>query len=197
MYKRSAWMVSGAASLAALVVLGAVGLRLGTPTGGRTPVRIPVAEVATSMMPQDPPLTPQQQQLLNLIPPGYAPGACQPSVNPPPLPDTVASLDCFNNSREGGPTVARYEMFADQNTLNNQFQIDVNNAALQPCPGWSNAGPGTWNFKNNPNAVAGSMMCFTTNNGPSLEWSNNQYSTLGDTSGPDLVGLMNWFNRLP
>jgi hypothetical protein len=197
MCKRRPRMVLGAAALAVLVVFGAVGLRLGTPTGSRTPVRIPVAEVATSMMPQDAPLTPQQQQLLNVIPPGYAPGTCQPSNNPPPLPDTVASLDCFNNTRQGGPTAARYEMFADQDTLNNQFQIDVNNAGLQPCPGLSTSAPGTWNFKNNPDAVAGSVMCFTTNNGPNLEWTNNQYSTLADTSGTDLAGLFSWFNRLP
>jgi serine/threonine kinase PknH len=197
MCKRSAWMVVGAAALAVLAVLGAVGLWLGTPTSSRTPARIPVAEIATSMVPQDNPLTPQQQQLMNVLPAGYAPGSCQPSANPPPLPDTVASLDCFNNSLAGGPIVARYEMFADQNTLNNQFQIDANNAALQPCPGWSDAAPGTWNFKNNPNQVAGSMMCFTTNNGPSMEWSNNQYLTLGDTSGADLAGLVNWFNHLP
>jgi hypothetical protein len=57
--------------------------------------------------------------------------------------------------------------------------------------------PTAANFKSNPDAVAGSMMCFTTNNVPSLEWTNNQYSTLADTSGTDSADLLNWFNRLP
>lgn len=197
MCKRSPWTALGSAALAALVVLGVVGLWLGTSTGGRTAVRIPVADVATSMMPRDPALTPQQQQLLNVIPPGYAPGACQPSVNPPPLPNTVASLDCFNNSLPGGPTTARYELFADQNALNNQYQVDVNSAALQPCPG-NDASPGNWNFKNDPNAVAGSVMCFNVNNNtPDVEWSNNQYLTIADTQGADLAGLYNWWKHLP
>jgi serine/threonine kinase PknH len=147
------------------------------------------------MMPRD--LTPQQQQLLNVIPPGYAPGSCQPSVNPPPLPDAVASLDCFNNSLQGGPATARYELFADQNTLNNQFQIDVNDAAPQPCPG-NDASPGNWNFKSDPNTVAGSVMCFTLNNNtPDVEWSNNKYLTIADTQGSDLAGLYGWWKHLP
>lgn len=198
MRKRSLWTVSGAAAVAVLVALGVVGLWLGAPTTGRTAVRIPVAAVATSMMPQDDPLTPQQQQLLNVIPAGYPAGSCQPSTNPPALPDTVASLDCFNNTRPGGPTTARYEMFADQGTMNNQFQIDVNHAALQPCPGWNDAAPGTWNFKSDANAVAGSLMCFTVNNNtPDVEWSNNKYLTIGDVQGStDIASLYQWWTRL-
>jgi hypothetical protein len=197
--KRSRLKLSGAAALAVLVALGAVGLWLDAPTTGRTTVRIPVAEVATSLMPQDPPLTPQQQQLLNLIPPGYPAGSCQPSSNPPALPDTVASMDCFNNTGPGGPTTARYEMFADQDTLNNQWQIDASHAALQACPGFSDPAPVTWNFKSDPNSVAGSLMCFTVNNNtPDVEWSNNKYLTIGDVQGnSDIASLYQWFDRLP
>jgi serine/threonine kinase PknH len=194
--KRSLWTVSGAGALAVLVALGAAGLWLGAPTTERTAVRIPVAEIATSMMPQDDPLTPQQQQLLNLIPPGYPAGSCQPSNNPPALPDTVASLDCFNNSRPGGPTTARYELFPDQDTLNNQWQIDVNHAALQTCPE-NQASPGDWNFNSDPNSVAGLVMCFNVNNTPDVEWSNNKYLTIADTQGNDMAGLYQWWKRLP
>ncbi len=196
MRKRSPWTSVGSAALAALVVLGGVGLWLGSSTGGPTAVRIPVADIATSMMPRDPAFTPQQQQLMNLIPPGYAPGSCQPSVNPPPLPTTVASIDCFNNSSPGGPSTARYELFADENALNNQYQVDVNAAGPQPCPG-NDASPGNWNFKNNPSAVAGSVMCFNANGTPDVEWTNNQYLTIADVQGPDLAGLYNWWKHLP
>ena len=109
----------------------------------------------------------------------------------------MASLDCFNNTRAGGPTTARYEMFPDQATLDNQFQIDVNHAAIQPCPGSGQAGPTNWDFKNNANVVAGSIMCYTVNNTPSLEWSNNQYLTIADTGGPDMAGLHEWWLHLP
>ncbi|MGD1109016.1 MAG: hypothetical protein ABR885_01830 [Mycobacterium sp.] len=191
MCKRSPWMVFGAAALAILVVLGAVGLWLGTPLTGRTAVGIPVAEVATSIMPQDD-YVPEEA----LRPPGYPAGSCRPSANPPPSPGAVASSDCFNNTLPGGPPVARYEGFADQKTLNDRFQTDVRGAALQPCPGSSGSAPGTWKLKSDP-SVGGSIICYTSNdNMAHVEWTNNTDLVKANTSGPDLASLYGWFQGL-
>jgi hypothetical protein len=196
MCKRSLWMVLGAAALAILVVLGAVGLWMGTPLTGRTAVRIPVAEVATSMMPQDPQYDPRYMgETIAAKPPGYPEGACQPT-NPPPSPNAVASLDCVNNTLPGGPPFARYEMFADQNTLNNAFQTDARSTALQPCPGSSDSAPATWNATNPPPA-SGSVMCYiSSDNMAHVEWTNTPDLIKANASGPDLASLYGWFQGL-
>jgi hypothetical protein len=194
MCKHSPWMVLGAAALAILVVLGAVGLWPGTRLTGRTAVGIPVAEVATSMMPQDydPRLLAEEYYK---APPGYPEGSCQPT-NPPPSPNAVASLDCVNNTLPGGPPFARYEEFADQNTLNNEFQTDVRGAALQPCPGSSGSAPGTWNATSPPPA-SGSVMCYvSSDNMAHVEWTNTADLIKANASGPDLASLYGWFHGL-
>jgi hypothetical protein len=199
MYKRSLWMVLGAAALAILVVLGAVGLWPGTPLTGRTAVRIPVAEVDTSKYT----LSPEDEQRLNRYemdlaakPPGYPEGSCQLSANPPPSPGAVASLDCLNNTLPGGPPFARYEKFADQNTLNNAFQTDVRSTALQACPGSSGSAPGTWNATSPPPA-SGSVMCYiSSDNMAHVEWTNTTDLVKANASGPDLASLYGWFQGL-
>ena len=120
----------------------------------------------------------------------------RPSANPPPSPDAVASDDCFNNTLPGGPPVARYEKFADQNTLNNAFQTDVRGAALQPCPGSSDSAPATWNATNPPPAN-GSVICYTTNdNMAHVEWTNTPDLVKANASGPDMASLYGWWHGL-
>jgi serine/threonine-protein kinase len=190
MCKRSLWTVLGAAALAILVVLGAVGLWLAAPLTGRTAVRIPVAEVDTSDFP-----SPPMQDYLKM-PTGYPAGSCHPSANPPPSPGAVAASDCVNNTLPGGPPVARYETFADQNTLNNAFETDVRGAALQACPGSSGSAPGTWNATSPPPA-SGSVMCYiSSDNMAHVEWTNTADLIKANASGPDLASLYGWFHGL-
>ena len=129
-------------------------------------------------------------------PPGYPAGSCRASANPPPSPGVVGAVDCFNNILPGGPPVARYEEFADQNTLNNAFQTDVRGAALQPCPGSSGSAPGTWNATNPPPA-SGSVMCYTSNdNMAHVEWTNTPDLVKANASGPDMASLYGWWHGL-
>jgi hypothetical protein len=129
-------------------------------------------------------------------PPGYPAGSCRPSANPPPSPDAVGALDCFNNTLPGGPPVARYEKFADQNTLNNAFQTDVRGAALQPCPGFSDSAPATWTATNPPPAN-GSVICYTSSdNMAHVEWTNTPDLVRANASGPDMATLYGWWHGL-
>jgi hypothetical protein len=96
----------------------------------------------------------------------------------------------------GGPPVARFEQFADQNTVNNEFQTDARGAALQPCPGSSDAAPGTWNLKSDP-SVGGSIMCYTTNdNMAHVEWTNTTDRIKANASGLDMASLYGWWHGL-
>ena len=58
-------------------------------------------------------------KLLALLPRGYDDGVCEP-VHPPPV-GALATVDCRAASQPGGPTVARYSLFADQATLDKAF----------------------------------------------------------------------------
>jgi hypothetical protein len=136
------------------------------------------------------------EPLVEKAPPGYRADACRPSANPPPSPNAVSSVDCLNNTLPGGPPVARYEMFADQNTLNSAFQSDARGAALQPCPGSSDPAPGTWNATNPPPAN-GSVMCYTSNdNMAHVEWTNTPDLVKANASGPDMASLYGWWHGL-
>jgi hypothetical protein len=129
-------------------------------------------------------------------PPGYPAGSCRPSANPPPSPDAVAAADCVNNTLPGGPPVARYEKFADQNTLNNAFQTDVRATALQPCPGSSGSAPATWTATNPPPAN-GSVICYTSSdNMAHVEWTNTPDLVRANASGPDMATLYGWWHGL-
>jgi hypothetical protein len=129
-------------------------------------------------------------------PPGFSEGSCQPSANPPPAPNAVASVDCVNNTMPGGPPFARTEKFADQNTLNNAFQTDARSTALQPCPGSSDSAPATWNATNPPPAN-GSVICYTSSdNMAHVEWTNIPDLVKINASGPDMASLYGWWHGL-
>jgi hypothetical protein len=129
-------------------------------------------------------------------PPGYPAGSCRPSANPPPSADAVAASDCVNNTLPGGPPFARYEQFADENTLNNAFQTDARSTALQPCPGSSDSAPATWNATNPPPAN-GLVICYTSSdNMAHVEWTNTPDRIKANASGPDMASLYGWWHGL-
>ncbi len=136
------WHRMGAAALAGLAGVGVVGTWLGISSTGRVPARVPVTEVATTIMAPNF-FTQAEQQLMSLIPAGYAEGSCRPAADPAPFADAVAALDCFDNANPGGPTAARYQQFADRNAMDSHFQADAANVALQPCKAGTANGTGT------------------------------------------------------
>jgi hypothetical protein len=208
MCKRSRWMVRGVAALAILTAVGPIAVLIGSSPAHADdnfpgdPCSVDGAKVWGSGGPVQCMRIGGQLQWMRIDveatkkPPGYPTGSCRLSANPPPSPGVVAAVDCFNNTLPGGPPVARYEEFADQNTLNNAFQTDVRGAALQPCPGSSGSAPGTWNATSPPPA-SGSVICYTSSdNMAHVEWTNTPDRVKANASGPDMASLYGWWHGL-
>ncbi|MGH3970401.1 MAG: hypothetical protein ACRDTV_20330 [Mycobacterium sp.] len=193
MRKPYPWTLLGVAALAGLAVLSGVGVKLDTPATGRTVARIPVAEVATSTMPQTPPLTSDQQKLLNELPAGYSASSCTPDDSPEP--DSLADLDCDANSNPGGPSYADYMLFASQATMDSHFQDGASNVTLQPCPGKSSSAPETWTYDENPNVTAGQVFCAASNGTPVVVWTTNSKLVLSIAGSTDLASLYKWWQQ--
>ena len=206
-------LVVGAIALAALAVLGAVGVTLaGTPAPGG-PSTISVENVATTTNSSTtstsasattstgtstttstptPTVTPLDN-LYRVMPPGYNATSCGPSDDP--TPQALATVDCGAPQGASGPTNARFSLFADANALASQFQDGVNADAASQCPG-SIDSPRSWSYEATPAFNAGSLVCGTHNNAPILMWTKDDVLLLGQVQGPDLSSLYGWWLSL-
>lgn len=128
-----------------------------------------------------------------MLPPGYNSSLCGPSATPSPA--ALATVECGQLDVPGGPTSARFSLFADANALASQFQIGVNDAAVSQCPG-SIDSPRSWHYDATPAFSAGSLACGTRNNAPDLIWTKNDVLLLGDVQGSDLDSLYGWWLSL-
>jgi hypothetical protein len=129
--------------------------------------------------------------LYSVLPPGYNSTLCTPATNPSP--QALATVDC--GQLAGGPTSARFSLFADANSLASQFQAGVNGDAVSQCPG-SIDSPRSWHYDATPAFSAGSLVCGTRNNAPDLTWTKNDVLLLGAVQGQDLDSLYGWWLSL-
>src|SRR5262249_39372557 len=122
--KRNPWpIVVGAAAVVVGLVLLAVGTPLAmghadTTNPGRTtptpPTTTPTATTSRTTTTSVPPSTPPpeaQNRLLSLLPAGYPPGVCKPEGQP--IPGSIVSVMCGQNTDPNGPSVAEYGLFGD------------------------------------------------------------------------------------
>jgi hypothetical protein len=218
-------LVVGAIALAALAVLGAVGVTLaGTPAPGG-PSTISVENVATTTNSSTTSTssttatssttstsasattstgtstttstpTPTVTPLDNLYR-VMPPGYNATSCGPSddPTPQALATVDCGAPQGASGPTNARFSLFADANALASQFQDGVNADAASQCPG-SIDSPRSWSYDATPAFNAGSLVCGTHNNAPVLMWTKDDVLLLGQVQGPDLSNLYGWWLSL-
>ncbi|WP_146221145.1 hypothetical protein [Mycolicibacterium moriokaense] len=147
----------------------------------------------TSTSTQTPTAPSPLDKLYSVLPPGYNSTLCAPSGNPSA--QALATVDCGQLDQAGGPTSARFSLFADANSLASQFQDGVNDDAVSQCPG-SIDSPRSWHYDATPAFSAGSLACGTRNNVPDLTWTKNDVLLLGDVQGPDLDSLYGWWLSL-
>ena len=127
-----------------------------------------------------------------MLPGGYDANVCK--AEHPPDTGALATVECGASSAAGGPTAARYSLFADQQTLDQRFQeglklFDV----LGKCPGNDLDSPVTWHFTETPDKVEGQVACGTYEGNGDVYWTHNANLLIGDAIGPNLEELHKWW----
>ncbi len=131
-------------------------------------------------------------QLMALIPPGYPTSVCEKAV--PPAPGALATVDCRQSTQPGGPAAARYSIFANKDTLDQQFESSIQeNEELLRCPGADADSPITWHYKATPDAVAGSIACGTYQGNADVVWTQDDDLLLADVQSDKMDDLHNWW----
>lgn len=130
-------------------------------------------------------------RLMGILPDGYDTNACKPID---PVTDAIATVDCEQNSKPGGPEIARYSLFPDQATLDRHFDTAIKeDDELVTCPGSDAQSPTTWHYTSTPDQVEGRVACGTYKGGPDILWTRNADLMLADGQGPDMAALHDWW----
>jgi len=205
--KRSPWpIVAAAAAVVVVIVLAVVGISLtmggndsDNPQAHRTTTSTTTRTTTTTLAPAT--TTPSgalQSKLLGLLPAGYPAGTCKPTT-----PKTnsiwvnsVAMVDCDQNTTPGGPSHAVYGLFANSDALKTAFDDDIAAVQLMNCPDGGQS-PEGWHYDQTPSVTAGMVACGTYKNHPNVIWSNQDKLVLGDVFGdpPTMEDLHNWWAK--
>jgi serine/threonine kinase PknH len=133
-----------------------------------------------------------QAKLMALIPTGYPTSVCQAAS--PPSPGALATIDCDKSVQPGGPEAARYSIFADKDQLTLHFteSLKENEETLR-CPGADADSPIDWNFKANPDEVAGQVACGSYQGNADVMWTQYDQLLLADVQSTDMNALHDWW----
>ncbi|MGH3677528.1 MAG: serine/threonine-protein kinase [Mycobacterium sp.] len=190
--KHHIWIPLVAAGAVVALVLGALGIWWAVKSDDSSSQGMTTTEETTTT--RAPRTTDSlDSRLLVLLPSGYDRDACEPADTP--APGALATVDCTESSIPGGPTIARYSLFADRKTLDEHFtQAVEQNSVLVKCPGSDLDSPTTWHYKATPDQVAGQIACGTYNNNQDVTWTEYADLLLADAQGPNLDDLHKWWN---
>lgn len=202
----------GVTALAGLTALGGVGAVMShdtTTLNGAGPARINITEVATtstkpgtttsatdtgssSSTPSSPSNGAGMSQLMSLLPGGYSSSNCGPADMA--VPDSLATVDCGQNSNSNGPSSARFALFADQPTLDRKFADFIGEDQLTPCPGGLPS-PGPWSYTGSTTESDGQIACGSYQGAPELIWTQNAELMLGGIQGSDIGSLYKYWTN--
>ena len=200
--KRNLWIPVAAAGGVFAVALGGLGIwwavkpEPSTPAMPTTTTTTEPTETPTRTTGTSPTLDPDSSdaKLLGLLPKDYSETACEPVH--PPVTGALATVACGSTKTTGGPTAARYTLFADLASLNKQFQQNVEaDSQLLQCPGGTVDSPTTWHYNATPDKVEGQLACGTYDNKPNLAWTHESDLLLGDVQGSDHDELHKWWSK--
>lgn len=132
-------------------------------------------------------------RLSALLPPDYPPGACRPLRAPR---EAVAVAECGPNAAAPG-TSARYTLFSDSQKLKAALDQMIKSTTTQTCPG-NYMSPGAWRRTTNPDVPAGTLVCGTRQDNPTVGWTLDDALLLAaitsTPSGPTLADLYTWWS---
>jgi serine/threonine protein kinase len=131
-------------------------------------------------------------KLMALIPPDYPTSACE--VVSPPAPGALATVDCQKSEQPGGPEIARYSLFSNQDDLQTHFDQGLKqNDEMQTCPGADSQAPQDWNYKSDANTRAGQVACGTYQGNADVMWTQSAELLLADVQSAELASLHDWW----
>jgi len=127
-----------------------------------------------------------------LIPPGYPTSACE--IVSPPAQGALATVDCQKSDQPGGPNLARYSLFSNQDDLQTHFDQGLQqNDEMLACPGADSDAPQDWNYKSDTKTLAGQVACGTYQGNADVMWSQTSELLLADVQSADLASLHDWW----
>jgi serine/threonine-protein kinase len=131
-------------------------------------------------------------KLMALIPPDYPTSACD--IVSPPAPGALATVDCQKSDQPGGPNLARYSLFSNQDDLQAHFEQGLKqNDEMLACPGADSDAPQDWNYKSDTKTLAGQVACGTYKGNADVMWSQTSELLLADVQSADLASLHDWW----
>ena len=135
-----------------------------------------------------------EARLMRALPPGYPPGACQPTE---PTAGAVATVKCDANVDPGGPTSATFLLARDKAALDVLFAGAAPRADVVLCPG-NIQSPGAWRRNANPQQVVGTLVCATRDNVATVGWTDEARLLVSvvrsNPPGPTLDQLYLWWS---
>ena len=133
--------------------------------------------------------------LIGMLPPGYGPDSCHPIDNPPKA--ALALLECGPNSLPGGPSHARYLLYADPALVSSIFGgiTKEPDRTLIPCFRGDTAAPGNWG--NSAGTDGGMLTCSTSGGAAELTWTSHSSHLIAHADASDVTALYDWwFNNV-
>jgi hypothetical protein len=172
---RAGWIGARAAFAAVVVLVGVGGGMLGS------------GEAAADQF------TPTEQQLVRLLPPGYAARSCTRAANP--FPNSIASLDCSQDANSDSPEYARFTLYNNPESMNADFDVTAGAMMVSPCPD-GNPSPGTWTYQSDSAQVGGRIVCGLVDDLADIAWTRDGQLLLATVNGAsDLDNLYQWWRR--
>ena len=176
-----------AAATAAVVGLGALAWAFWPASDGEDDSSAPTTTTETESRDE------AQTRLLDMVPPGYAEGACEGVV---PAKGALAQVSCGRNDDPGGPLTATYTLVEDDEALLDLFDGVVGASTVVNCPG-NIQSPGPWRRNATPDQTAGTLVCGFQQSRPTVAWTTDADLMVSQVQsgpqGPNMVQLYTWW----
>ncbi|BBY81725.1 hypothetical protein MPUL_28830 [Mycolicibacterium pulveris] len=191
-------LTAGAAVIVVAVVGGlAYWLMRPTPEPAPTPVPPPAPASTTpppASSPSPSPRAEDEARLMQMLPPGYPPGSCEPADPPESV---LVQANCANNVDPDGPLSAVYTLVGDRAALDAAFTTAMQAATQVVCPG-NIQSPGPWRRNATPEKVSGTLFCGLREGQPTVIWTDEERLLVSAVDsgpqGPTFPQLYAWWS---
>jgi serine/threonine protein kinase len=182
---RRTQIVLSAAAFFVVVSVAVAAIVLGSrsSSGGGIATSTTASTVLNNALPPStttPSTDPNAARLQAIAPQGYH---CEAYV-PANMPGSLAGLRCNADATDNPAHLVYYVMFADQRSLDDDFNRLLKGPGKQPCPGTGQV-PAEWHRAATPQQAEGKLFCdlLTYSQLPDLYWTMNSQLVSGSAAG--------------